>query len=151
MNDKKTIKKILIGLLVAIALLVVYSFLVPKDGEQANRGAGLSSLLDSSSLGQIQETDTKVANAEILKILGNIQHIELNDDIFSNPVFRKLKDSHFAIPKPLVIGRANPFLPIGYDIILNVQNENQEETLLEEDDFFGEFGDDFGGLDDLNI
>lgn len=149
MNDKKTIKKILFGLLIAIALLVVYSVLVPQDDSQTAQGSSsLSSLLDDSSLGQIKEADTKVANAEILKILGNIQHIELRDDIFSNPVFRKLEDSEFTIPKPVVIGRPNPFLPIGYDIILNTQKQND---IIIDDNNSGWNDGDFGDFDDLSL
>ena len=70
-------------------------------------------------MGQVKETDTSLANAEILRILGNIQNISLNDDIFTNPVFQALEDSRFVIPKPVRIGRPNPFLPIGFDSIIN--------------------------------
>ncbi len=152
MNDKKTIKKILLGLLVAIALLVGYSFFSQKDNTQSL--GGLSSLLNSSALGQIQETDVKLANAEILKILGSIQNIELKDDIFTSPIFKKLKDSNFIIPKPVRIGRVNPFLPIGFDVINNediVIQDNGEgidagssSVTNSDDDFFDDL---FGGLD----
>ena len=153
MNDKKTIKNILIGLFVAIALLVGYSLLAPQntDSNQGGRLAGLSSLLDGSSMGQIEETDATVANSEILKILGNIQNISLEDDIFTNPVFRKLKDSRFIIPKPLIIGRPNPFLPIGYDIIVNTQDEQsalEEQAFLDSLDTSNDF---FDTLDSLNL
>ena len=125
MNNKKTIKNILIGLGVAIALLVAYSVFFPKEGSLDAKQVGLSSILGDSGLGQIEETDTMLVNADILKILGSIENIELQDDIFTNPVFRKLKDTHFAIPRPAQIGRPNPFIPIGFDTIVNL-NENQK-------------------------
>ena len=66
MNNKKTIQKILIGLGIAIALLVVYSMLAPgTENQGVGEKTGLTSLLDSSVLGQIEETDTKLANAEV--------------------------------------------------------------------------------------
>lgn len=124
MNNKKTIKNILIGLGIAIALLAVYSIFFSKKGPLDPKQVGLSSIIGNSGIGQIQETDTTLANADILKILGSIQNIELRDDIFANPVFRKLKDTNYAIPRPSQIGRPNPFLPIGFDTVLDV-NEQQ--------------------------
>jgi hypothetical protein len=112
MKDKKMIKNILIGLVVAIVILGIYSMLASK--KEVVTG-GLSSRIGSTSMGQIQEKDTVIANAEILKILGSIENIELNDDIFINPIFRKLKDKSFNIPRPVKRGRKNPFLPIGFD------------------------------------
>ncbi len=127
MNNKKTIKKILIVLGIAIALLIAYAFINTK--KSTNKNNSLSSLLNNSTLGQIKETDTKLANAEILKILGNIKNIKLNDDIFTNPIFKELKDSHFTIPKPLVIGRQNPFLPIGFEIIASQKEINLDQNI----------------------
>lgn len=118
MKNKQTIKKIIIGLVVAIALLVVYSFLSSSEGTKPSSQGSLSSLAGMGSLGQVQNTDVSLANSEILKILGNIRSITLNDDIFSNPVFRSLQDSRFIILKPTRIGRPNPFLPIGFDVVL---------------------------------
>jgi len=145
MNNKKTIQKILIGLGIAIALLVVYSMLAPgTENQGVGEKTGLTSLLDSSVLGQIEETDTKLANAEILRVLGGIRDIELKDDIFTNPVFKKLRDSNFSIPNPIQIGRDNPFLPIGFETLLNTAINDPFDNLLEErnsvyeDNFFGD-------------
>ena len=115
MKNKKTIKNILIGLVVAVALLVGYSIISGDTGSSGGGSTSLSSLIGSGSFGQIQESNTDLANVEILRILGSIQNINLDDDIFSNPVFRELEDSRFTIPKPVRIGRPNPFLPIGFD------------------------------------
>ncbi len=116
MNNKKTIQKILIGLGIAIALLVVYSF-IAQNPQQGVKQTGLLSSMGDSGMGQIEKTDAQLVNADILRVLGSIEDIDLKDDIFSNPVFRKLKDTHFSIPRPVKIGRPNPFLPIGFDSI----------------------------------
>lgn len=124
MKDKKVIKKIIIGLLVVIVLMGLYSVFVPsKDDTQS--GSSLTSLLNSSVLGQVQETDIALANGEILRVLGSIENINLDDDIFSNPVFRLLKDSRFSIANPARIGRENPFLPSGFDAIAAAQANQQ--------------------------
>jgi hypothetical protein len=116
MNNKKTIQKILIGLGIAIVILIAYSF-IAQNPNNTNRQSSLLSSIGDSGMGQIEKTDAQLVNADILKILGSIENIEIKDDIFSNPVFRKLKDTHFSIPRPVKIGRDNPFLPIGFDII----------------------------------
>ncbi|GEM_PF-2360664 len=114
MNSTKTIKNILIGLLVAVALLIGYAMMNPKDGttNALSSGSLTSAFKDAP---KVDDSEVQLANTEILKVLGSIQNIELHDDIFSNPVFRDLRDTRFSIPRPLQIGRSNPFLPIGFD------------------------------------
>ena len=130
MKDKKTIKNILIGLVIAIIALVAYSIFSSKTGtKKITQNSGLSSKLDSQTLGQIKESDTTVMNSKILKILGSIQNIELKDDIFANPVFRKLKDKNFVVTLPARIGRENPFLPIGYDS-LSQENVSEKNNII---------------------
>ncbi len=113
MNSKKTIKNILLVLLVAVVGLVVYAAFNSSDSKKEQIRGSLTSMLSQGAA--LQETDVTLANAEILKILGSIQNIELEDDIFANPIFKELKQTDFSIPKPVRIGRKNPFSPIGYD------------------------------------
>lgn len=126
MNSKKTIKKILIILVVAVVILAGYAFFTTQAG---SNNSSLSSLINSGNTGQIKETNVALANTEILKILGSIKNIELQDDIFSNPVFKQLQDTQFTIPKPTQIGRTNPFLPIGYDTFSQTSSQVAEETI----------------------
>ncbi len=128
MKNKKTIKKVLIILLIAVALLILYSLFASQENSRKKIG-GLSSLIGSGTQGQVKETDVTLANAEILKILGSIQNIELQDDIFVNPIFKELKDTHFSIPKPVKIGRTNPFRPIGYE---GLQPSQAGESILDD-------------------
>lgn len=127
MNSKKTIQKILIGLAIAVVLLIAYAVVNKSDTSDISTST-LSSLRNIGAAGDIQETDTALKNAEILKVLGSVQGIELNDEIFINPVFRLLVDSRFTIPKPLRIGRPNPFLPIGFDAIAQSGSTNSGNT-----------------------
>lgn len=148
MKNKKTIQNILIGLVIAIVLLVVYAiFIAPQSATSTSSSSGLSSLAGASPFGKVKETDATLANAEILKILGSIQNIELRDDIFTNPVFKTLKDTQFSVPKPTKIGRPNPFLPIGFDTltpVITTQDLTAEnQTTVSESSFF-----DFTGLQD---
>lgn len=142
MNSKKTIQKILIGLLIAIALLVAYSIINQgEDGVEVSTSS-LTSVFTENT--EVNDAEVQLANQEILRILGSIQNIELNDDIFSNPVFRDLRDTRFTIPNPIDIGRSNPFLPIGFDQEsfeeLTFEEENQEEEQEEEDEPLFEAG-----------
>lgn len=129
MKNKKTIKNIIIGLVVAILLLGVYAVITSGAENQggSSGSSSLTSLIGSGNLGQVQESNTDLANAEILRILGSIQNIDLDDDIFNNPVFRELEDSRFTIPKPVLIGRPNPFLPIGFDALVQTQTGGTQE------------------------
>lgn len=117
MKNKKAIKNILIALVLVVVGLGVYSFVAGNPDDTGTSSSSLSSLVGSGSFGQVQESNTDLANAEILRVLGNIKNISLDDDIFKNPVFRELEDSRFTIPKPVRIGRPNPFLPIGFDAV----------------------------------
>lgn len=137
MKNKGTIKKILIGLVVAIVLLGVYAA-VTSNNDDVQGASSLSSLVGQGNLGQVQETDTALANAEILRILGSIENISLDDDIFTNPVFRELEDSRFTIPKPTRIGRPNPFLPIGFDSFAGSTVQSQPVFTQESQDFFNQ-------------
>lgn len=126
MNSKKTIQKILIGLLIAVALLVGYSVITDENQQGASLSTdSLTSAFTQSS--EVNDVDVELQNQEILRILGSIQSIELRDDIFSNPVFRDLRDTQFTIPNPINIGRSNPFLPIGFDqVAIDSFNESQQ-------------------------
>jgi len=152
MKNKGTIKNIVIGLFLAIAGLVVYAVVVGSPDGSTGGSATFTSLLESNSFGQVQETDVQLANAEILRVLGSIQDIQLEDDIFTNPVFDALRDSQFTIPRPTQIGRPNPFRPIGLDSIStlvsipNITTVPSENTVSDTNsDFFSDSS--LGNLD----
>lgn len=116
MKGKGGIQKIMMLLGLAIVGLVVYSIFVAPSGDQ-NGSSGLTSTIKTGAFGKVQESDVSLANAEILRVLGNIEDIELGDDIFTNPVFAQLREGGKPIPKPRRIGRPNPFKAIGFESI----------------------------------
>jgi len=142
-----TIKKIAITFVILLVALLAYSFF--SGAELGSAGAGkqtsLSSLIGETSFsGQSQINEATLANDDILRILGGVESISLQDDIFSDIAFQSLRDSRFEIPDPRRIGRDNPFLPIGYDLIFSdtLVNEdgipifNGDEPEAEADNFF---------------
>lgn len=134
MKNKETIKKILIVLVIAIVALILYSVLAPTSNTNSPASSSLSSSRGTSASGRVQETSVALANAEILKILGSIQNIELRDDIFTSPVFKSLADTRFTVPKPAKIGRTNPFLPIGFDRMTTTEQLNTSNTAVQNTD-----------------
>jgi len=126
MKNKKTIKQILIALGVAVAILLLYAAFSGGFSQNQAQGGLVSKNGKSVSGGVVREGDVTVANQKILKILGSVNNIQLNDDIFSNPLFRQLRDSRFTIPRPIRIGRPNPFASIGAEMILSQQQEVEE-------------------------
>lgn len=140
MKKKNTIKNIFIGFFVVLVLLIAYAAMNGGEGENGESGTStLTSLLNANSLGQIQDTDTALANAEILRILGSIKDIKLEADIFDDPLFRELQDGGFIIPNPRTIGRPNPFLPIGFNSFStpsqsSINNQSDVDTNFESTD-----------------
>ena len=109
---KKIVRQIAIALLVTVLLLVLYDVFVGRNSQLKESGLvsvkkGLKQ--DDSSFGE----DADMVNERILKIIGSVKDITLNDDIFSDPAFYQLKDNNFVIPRPSRIGRSNPFSAIG--------------------------------------
>ncbi len=133
MKTKKTIKQILVALGVAFGALVLYAVFSGGFQAKPSKGGvtgGLVSTQGKSTTGIIQETDVEAANAQILKVLGSVNKIELNDEILSNPIFRQLKDSRFSIPRPVRIGRPNPFAPIGVEFLSPEDGDGYGEEVV---------------------
>ncbi len=131
MKNKKTIKQILVALGLAIGILILYAVFSGGFSQPQIQG-GLTSKTGKPISGVIQGDDFTVANEKILKILGSVSDIDLNDDIFSNPLFRQLRDTHFTIPRPIRIGRPNPFASIGAELITITQQQQGVDTSTEE-------------------
>lgn len=98
-------KTVLIGLSVAIVVAVVYFVFLRGDGATeallTSGGEGLSSMSASAQ-----------ADRELLEMLQQLNSIKLDSSIFASPVFRSLEDFRVE-PAPDVIGRQNPFAPVG--------------------------------------
>ena len=101
----KKYKNILIGALIVIAVFVVYSMFFAGEKPGTN-------ILTSSSISGVQSS----SNSELLLLLINLKSIRLNDSLFQDPSFGRLRDfGKDLVPEPT--GRENPFSPVGSDII----------------------------------
>lgn len=95
-------KKIIVIVAIAIALFFIYSFFFAKseDGELIRGTVNAPSGAD-------------VIGSEIIQALNQIETLQLDRTIFSDPVYRSLVDRSQPIP-PEPAGRENPFAPISF-------------------------------------
>jgi hypothetical protein len=111
MKDLLKYKKIIVVIVLVVVGFVVYSYLFKNDKQDQ---------LILNSAGVVNANQT-YAGREIVVLLSDLRSIKLNDDIFSNPAFKKLIDFSLPIssePK----GRNNPFAPIGVDTAVESEN-----------------------------
>jgi hypothetical protein len=91
-------KKIIWGVVIVLALFVLYSIFFKKSPEPA--------------LTQASAAGTTAADEELIALLNQVKGIDLNSAIFSNELFLSLTNySVELVPEPK--GRTNPFAPIG--------------------------------------
>jgi len=102
------IKNIIIFLSIAIALVLIYIFLIKKSPDQAN----LVSIPDSSS---VNDQATSALDKDFLPLLLNVKNIKLDDSIFSDPAFIVLIDSNVVLVPEGNEGRPNPFANFGVE------------------------------------
>jgi len=119
----KTLRTLLIilGAVVALALIV---FIVNRvRGGQAssatNSQVGLSTTTSSgipTLSGAITNEVPSVASArtrELVDILNSVSTLRLDKAVFDHPGFNLLRDVSTNLPPVSIVGRNNPFLPIG--------------------------------------
>lgn len=126
----KILKTILI--IVVIGALVFVGVTMFGDPQTTNTAtnSGLRSTTNSQPLSVTQTNttanpslmNTEDINREFVAMLLNLEAIRLNDDIFSEPAFRVLRDNSIRLNQPGNEGRPNPFAPIGLDIVSRNQN-----------------------------
>ena len=101
MEQIKKYKNVIIVIILIIVSAYAYRTFFGVDG------------IDSALLSSIKSSDVSESTGQdLLKLLSTLHNIQLNDTIFSDPVFRGLEDlSQELVPEP--VGRNNPFAPIG--------------------------------------
>lgn len=118
---KKPIKKIIIILIIIILIAVGASFF---SGETPNQNQNQLQSLGTGQTGapltqnagmSATMANTEEINREFVSMLLNLEAINLNDDIFSEPAFSALVDNTVRLNQPGNEGRPNPFAPIGTD------------------------------------
>lgn len=95
-SSKKTTISIII--IVVMAALAYYFF---TKGNDAPEGA----------LVQQSTPQADAVSARILSLLNQVSRLEIDTDIFDDPVYNTFRDRSIQIP-PVEVGRPNPFAPI---------------------------------------
>lgn len=109
-------KNFIIGTLVIILAFIIYTIFFAADPQK-------ESLLQSSTPKEVDKLGT-----EIISQLRQIQGLNLESDIFNDPVFNYLKDHGREIKKENV-GRSNPFAPLGTeDAVVVPETSNSPES-----------------------
>lgn len=124
----KTLKKIIIVLVVLVLIGVGASFFAGDTSSNQNplqsvMTGGTGAPLTQNATTNQNSADTEEINREFVATLLNLQAINLNDDIFSQPAFTVLVDNSVRLNQPGNQGRPNPFAPIGSDPV------NSEDAL----------------------
>ncbi len=109
-----SIKNIIIFASIGISLVLVYSFFIKDDGEEANLVTDVSMPVEGSPITTNQPG--ALAGQDFLSLLLNVKNIKLDDSIFMSPAFISLHDSSIILVPDGNEGRPNPFAPIGVDI-----------------------------------
>lgn len=121
----KKYRKIIIFVLVVVLGFVIYTIFLKPQTEEA--------LLKSSGPEEID-----VAGQEIIDTLSNIESIELDNSVFNDPLYLKLRDDSKEILDE-DLRRENPFAPIeaqgdqDVDIDLEMESDDSEDADQESD------------------
>ncbi len=106
----KTVKKIVIGLLVAFVLYNLYRVFAPKKHTETVTTNGIS------NVASVETSEKKESIERLLALLLSVNTIKLSSTIFSTPEFQSLQDFSLSDEQQNLVldfGRKNPFLPIG--------------------------------------
>ncbi len=111
MNSK--IKNIILFTIATAFLILAYMFFFKKAPDQQN-------LVSTDNTGTVFKSDvvanqTSKTTEDLLSVLLSVRGIKLDDSIFSDEAFLRLKDSSIFLNPPTDEGRPNPFAPIGTD------------------------------------
>jgi|GEM_PF-5049651 len=119
----KTLKKLLIVLGAVILLgLIIFGVNRARNNQTSSTAGsqvGLSTTDTSGAptlSGAISNEVPNVASArtrELVEILNSVSTLRLDKEVFDHPGFNLLRDVSTNLPAVSIVGRNNPFLPIG--------------------------------------
>lgn len=149
---KTSIKNLIFIIAAVVVLLVLYILFIKPDNNTSSNSALTSSVTGESPSQARTESTGATPGDSLLRILNNLETLELNDSIFFNPAFDTLRDISIPLVKEGNAGRRNPFAPIGSDPVpLPINNGSVGEDLSEgesgdngEEDFTTDEEEDFG-------
>lgn len=114
----KKIKTILIALIILVAIVAAMAFLGGRSAPTPTASGGLSSTVQSQSAAPNGGVSSTTGN-DFATLLSNARSISIDDSLFSNPAFLALRDHPINIGTD-VVGRSNPFAPVGNDIDISL-------------------------------
>ncbi len=112
----KSIKNIIISVVIVAILVASYIFFIKKAPEQASLISSSGSILPGAN--STTTSPQGVQTQDFLSVLLNVKSIKLDDAIFSKPAFLALHDSSILLVPDQSAGRPNPFAPIGTDPVV---------------------------------
>ena len=107
------IKNIILFTAITALLILAYIFFFKKSPVEEN-------LVSTNNTGAVSPANnaadqTSRTTEDLLSVLLSARSIKLDDSIFSDSAFLRLKDSSIYLNPPTDEGRPNPFAPIGVD------------------------------------
>lgn len=112
------IKNILIFLGVAIVFVLIYIFFIKPSPEKVGTLTSSPGVSAVSNTGA-SNTDGASMTQEFLTVLLNVKSIKLDTAILLSNAFASLHDSSITLTQDGDEGRANPFAPIGSDVVVS--------------------------------
>ena len=99
------------GTFIALAIIIVASLgmYFYFQGEPVDSSTSLDVVVAG---GSPEAADARVVSDRIVSLLGQINQIEIKNDLFKSAIYNSLVDYTITIPEENV-GRANPFAPVG--------------------------------------
>lgn len=119
-----TTKKIILFAVIIASIVVISVTIFGKKDENAD-------LFENTAVVNTTSSPEKVQSQKFLQSLNQVNSINLDTTLFNSKAYQKLVD--FSVPIVLedqrLIGRPNPFAPLGVDAIINQPNKSQIDIL----------------------
>lgn len=112
----------------AIIILIIAAIVYASTFFDRGNADTPTSPLNSSSKGAGISSNTVQKPSDFSVLLSTIKSIEIDTSIFNNSAYQTLRDYPVILGSDIV-GRSNPFAPVGVDEPIGVSNQIQFETL----------------------
>ncbi|MEK7662087.1 MAG: hypothetical protein AAB355_01120 [Patescibacteria group bacterium] len=96
-------KKIIYAVITLVVAFAVYSFFFGGSGNKT----------EVVTIEKPVLSDESIKGRDLLKVLLSLNGIKLDEEIFASRLFTGLRDFGISLPPTSVVGRENPFAPLG--------------------------------------
>ncbi len=121
------IKNILIFVGIGGVLFGGYFFFMGREEAATSNLVSTPVSILPGTVPPVTTNSAPAMGGDFLAILLNVKNLKLDDKIFSDPAFQSLTDSSITLIQDGNEGRANPFAPLGSDLIAVIE-ENDDLT-----------------------